>query len=264
MYPILFKIPLLGGIPVYSYGLLVATGIVAGILWVRYDARRFGLDPAKAMDLVFYVVLFGIIGSRVVYIIVAEWNRFLQNPLIFFRIWEGGLVFYGGVIFSLIASLWFFRKYKLPVMKYLDIFAPALALGHSIGRLGCLMAGCCYGKPTALESWFSIIFPKNVGSFAPQGIPLFPTQLMESLGEFSIFWILFFLRKHKRFDGQIFGSYLILYGIVRFVVEFFRGDLERGYVLQSLLSISQLMSLVIVAFGLLIHLNYFLRSRKQG
>lgn len=263
MYPILFEIPLFGGIPVYTYGVLVACAFVVGIAWVSYEARRVGQNPGRATDLVFYIILAGIIGSRIVYVLITERQRFFDNPLVFFRIWEGGLVWYGGLNAAILVAVWYFRKYKLPVMIYLDIFAPAVSLGHAIGRIGCLMAGCCFGKPAAVGAWYAITFSGQPHSFAPAGIPLYPTQIMESAGELIIFTSLFFLRYKKRFNGQIIGTYLILYGILRFFIEFVRGDMDRGFVISDVLSVSQLVSIAMVAIGIILYVLYILK-KKEG
>jgi phosphatidylglycerol:prolipoprotein diacylglycerol transferase len=263
MYPILFKIPLFGGVPVYTYGMMVALAFVVGIVWVNYESKRLGQDAGKATDLVFYIILSAIIGSRIVYIITTERERFLENPLMFFKIWEGGLVFYGGLIAAAAVGIWFVRRHKLPILLYCDIFAPAIALGHSIGRLGCLMAGCCYGKQVAAGAWYAITFPLREHTFAPVGIPLYPTQIMESAAEFLIFLVLFFLRKRKKFTGQLIATYLILYGVFRFGIEFIRGDMDRGFVIPDILSVSQAVSIVMIAIGIFLYARY-LRGAKEG
>ncbi len=264
MHPVLFEIPLLGGIPVYTYGALVALGFIVGIGWVRYECRRVGLDASKAVDLAFYIILAAIIGSRILYIVLTEWQRFLDNPLVFFKIWEGGLVFYGGLIAALAVSVWYFIRYKMPVLPYCDAFAPAIALGHSIGRIGCFMAGCCFGRPVGHDAWYAVVFPAHAHSFAPPGEPLYPTQLMESAGEFVIFWALFVLRRYKRFDGQLIATYLILYGMVRFVIEFMRGDMDRGFVIPNIISVSQLISIIMIAVGFILYLRYVMRPSREG
>ena len=115
MYPVLFKIPLFGGITIYSYGVMVALAFIAGMIWVSRESRRLGQDPAKAVDLVFYVILSAIVGSRILEIIVSEWDRFLENPLMIFKIWEGGLVFYGGLIAAILVSIWYIRRHLMPL-----------------------------------------------------------------------------------------------------------------------------------------------------
>lgn len=254
MHPILFKLPFFGGIPVYSYGVLVACAFLVAIFWVGYDAKSSGLDAKRATDLVFYIILAGLIGSRVVYIVVTEWDRFVADPIVFFKLWEGGLVWYGGLIAALIVAALYVRHYKLPVLPYIDCFAPAVALGHAIGRLGCTMAGCCFGKHIGHDAWYAMIFPADVGSFAPSNVPLYPTQLMEAGAELVIFALLLIVRHYKKFSGQVIAAYLILYGVVRFVIEFFRGDMDRGFVIPDVLSMSQVVSIGMVLLGAVIYL----------
>ena len=259
MYPILFKIPVFGlfgldSIPIHSYGLMVALGFLAGSWYVKREAMKAGEDPAKALDLVFYILIAAILGSRILYVLTSERERLFQDPFFLFKIWEGGLVFYGGLIASVLVSIWFLKKYRISFWKYADFFAPALALGHAIGRQGCFLAGCCYGRPLLVSAWFSVTFPTNINSLAPAGIPLYSTQLMESLGEFLIFLGLAWGLRRKKFDGQIFILYLMIYAGLRFVIEFFRGDIERGFVLETWISTSQFIATILFAFGLGLYL----------
>lgn len=261
MHPVLFKLPFFGGIPVYAYGVLVACAFLMAIFWVGWDAKRSGLDAKRATDLVFYIILSGLIGSRVVYIVLTEWDRFLANPIIFFKLWEGGLVWYGGLIAALIVAIIYIRHYKLPVLPYIDCFAPAVALGHAIGRVGCVMAGCCFGKPIGHDAWYAMVFPANVGSFAPAGVPLYPTQLMEAGAELITFGLLLIVRKYRRFSGQVIATYLMLYGVARFIIEFFRGDMDRGFVIPGVISVSQLVSIIMFAIGCMMYVVFM---KKRG
>lgn len=254
MYPVLLKIPLFGlfgkeSIPIYGYGVLLALGFLIGSWYVSRQAKVQGEDPAKSLDLVFYILLASIIGSRVMHVFVSEREALFQNPLHLFKIWEGGLVFYGGFIGSLLVAIWFFRKHRLPAWKYCDFFAPAVALGHAIGRQGCFLVGCCHGRPLLDKTWYSIVFPEGVQSLAPTGIPLYPTQLLESGGEFLIFLGLNYLLKRKKFDGQILSLYMMAYAALRFGIEFLRGDSVRGFVFESWMSTSQLIAIIMFAIG---------------
>lgn len=262
MYPVLFKIPLFGGVTIYSYGLMVALGFVAAIFWVTRESRRVGIDPAKTMDLAFYVIVAAIVGSRILHVAVSERQKFLDNPLMIFRIWEGGLVFYGGLIASLIVALWYIRRNRMPVLPICDVFAPAISIGHAIGRIGCLFAGCCYGRLVDPPAWYSIIFPPNARSFAPTGVALYPTQVMEAAGELLIFTFLVLLRKHKKFEGQIIAIYLMFYAVLRAIIEYFRGDTERGFLIDPWLSTSQFISILVFASGALLYAKYWRRGRQ--
>ncbi len=259
MYPVLFKIPLFGGITVYSYGVMVATAFVVAIGWVSFASRRAGQSPARMLDLGFYIILSAIIGSRLLHVIVAEREQFLQNPLMIVRIWEGGLVFYGGLIAALAVGVWYIRRHRMPLWVTMDIFAPAIAIGHAIGRIGCLLAGCCHGRIVGHDAWYALIFPTGVGSFAPGGVGLYPTQLMEVVGETLIFSLLLLIRRFQRFEGQLIASYLMMYAVLRAFNEYFRGDYERGFVVEPWLSTSQFISIILFAAGLALYL--LLRSR---
>lgn len=251
MFPILLKI---GPFTFYTYGLLVATGFLVGVALLTYQANKEGVDPQKAMDLSFYVLVAAILGSRLLYVIV-NYEVFIENPLGVFKIWEGGLVFYGGFIGAALAGFWYVKKEKLDTWQMADLAAPAIALGHAVGRWGCLASGSCYGKPTS--SWLGITFT-DVHAIAPLGIPLFPSQIFESIVEFSIFLILIAVRPHKKFKGQLFVMWMMLYAAGRFTLEFFRGD-DRGFIIQDVLSTSQGVAVVVFAVGLYL-LRHLARS----
>jgi len=248
MHPVLFDIPIFGNLTIYTYGALVAAGFLAGIGWVIYETKRLGLDTGKSLDLAFYIIISAIIGSRFLFLIVTDPSRLISQPWSLFMVWEGGLVFHGGLIAAVIVGIIFFWRKKMPVMTYLDVFAPAIAIGHFFGRIGCLMAGCCHGRP-ANSVWYTITFPENPNSFAPANIPLYPTQPMEFVGLFIIFMGLVLFRKHKKFEGQLFALYLIAYAVLRFFNEFFRGDVERGFIIHSKLSTGQGVSIILFAIG---------------
>jgi len=248
MHPILFKI---GPLTIHTYGLLVAAGFLLGLGLAVRQAKKEGIAPNKIVDLGFYILLSALIGSRLFFIFINA-GYYMKNLLEIFKIWEGGLVFYGGVLVVVPAFLWYVRKNSLGIWSTADLFAPSLAVGHAIGRIGCFFAGCCHGKPAEGLPW-AVTFA-DPESLAIIGIPLHPTQLYESVGEFLNFFILIILRRYKSFNGQLFMTYILLYSVLRFVVEFYRGDVGRGFI-TSWLSLSQgisiLMFLIAVA-GLII------------
>lgn len=222
MFPVIVK---LGPITIYTYGLLVATGfLVATLLFVR-RARVEGEDPNMALDLAFYSIVAAILGSRLLYIII-EYQEYISQPLKALMIWEGGLVFYGGFIASVPTAYWYVKRHKLHPWKMADMFAPSVAIGHAIGRLGCLSAGCCYGQVT--DSGIGIIFT-DPRAMAPLNVPLYPTQIFSSLNELVIFLILISVRPFKKFHGQLLLMWMMLYAIGRFIIEFYRGD-ARGFI----------------------------------
>ena len=171
--------------------------------------------------------------------------------------WKGGLVFYGGLLASVIFAWYYINKHQLPLWKLADVLAPSLALGQAIGRWGCFFAGCCYGIRTDVPWAITFSDPK---SLAPLDVALHPTQIYLSLNSLIIFGILLFLRKHKSFDGQVFWAYGILYSIGRFIIEYFRGD-DRGFAVQNFLSTSQFIGIFILLFSITMWMR--LRSRNS-
>jgi phosphatidylglycerol:prolipoprotein diacylglycerol transferase len=258
MHPILFEIPrinlgawTIGPIPIRMYGLMIGIGFLLGIYLASRRAKKEGLNPDRILDLGVYLLLAAIIGSRVLYVLTA-WQEFTANPLDMFAIWKGGLVFYGGVLAAVPMGIWYVRKHSLPVWKTADILAPYIALGHAFGRLGCFFAGCCYGAPCSGPICITFSDPH---SLAPLGVPLFPTQLMESGGEFIIFALLLVLRRYKKSDGQLFWLYIAFYAILRFTLEFFRGDLVRGVYFGGLISTSQIIAIGMLLFSAVVLLR---------
>ena len=249
MHPILFKI---GPITIYTYGVLIATAFFLGLALAARQARVEGEDPQKIMDLSFYILISAIVGSRLLYIVV-EYKEYISNPLRIFKVWEGGLVFYGGFIMAMAVVIIYIRKHEMNLWKVGDILAPSVAIGQGVGRLGCFFAGCCYGRETDVP--WAFIF-KDPNTLAPMDVHLHPTQLYDSANGFIIFVILLILRKFKKFDGQLFWTYPLLYAVGRFIVEIFRGD-ERGFVIESFLSTSQFIAipLFIVSLAMLIRLK---------
>ena len=249
MHPILFKI---GPITIYTYGVLIATAFFLGLALAARQARVEGEDPQKIMDLSFYILISAIVGSRLLYIVV-EYKEYISNPLRIFKVWEGGLVFYGGFIMAMAVVIIYVRRHEMNLWKVGDILAPSVAIGQGVGRLGCFFAGCCYGRETDVP--WAFIF-KDPNTLAPMDVHLHPTQLYDSANGFIIFVILLILRKFKKFDGQLFWTYTLLYAVGRFIVEIFRGD-ERGFVIESFLSTSQFIAipLFIVSLAMLIKLK---------
>jgi phosphatidylglycerol:prolipoprotein diacylglycerol transferase len=253
MHPILFEIPridlgswTIGPIPIRMYGLMIGIGFLLGIYLASRRAKKEGINPDLILDMGVYLLLAAVIGARVLYVLTT-WQEFAATPLDLFAIWKGGLVFYGGVIAAVPVGIWYVRKHSLPVWRTADIIAPYAALGHAFGRLGCFFAGCCYGAPCSGPVCITFSDPH---SLAPRGVPLFPTQLTESGGEFLIFGLLLLLRRYKKFDGQLFWLYLVFYAVLRFTIEFFRGDIVRGVYFGGLISTSQIIAIGMLGFSL--------------
>jgi len=253
VYPELFK---LGPITVYTYGVLLAAAYLLGLRLAMSRAKSRGLDPNRTLDLGIAIIISALVGAKLLLLLV-DFDRFRQNPAELFSIVRSGGVFYGGLIAAVSVAFWYMWRHKMPLWTTCDVFAPGIALGHAVGRLGCLMAGCCYGRPTSVPWAITFTNPEaaaNVGT--PLGVALHPTQLYESAAEGLILLLLLATEKNGRpFEGRTFWSYMVLYGISRFVIEFFRGD-ERGAVFGAV-STSQFISLVLVplAIGMLIYLS---------
>jgi phosphatidylglycerol:prolipoprotein diacylglycerol transferase len=252
MHPILYSF---GPITLYTYGLLVSVGFLTAFVLFLLDLKRRSMSTDTGIDFAFWVLLSAIIGSRLIYVLL-NFSYFGRYPLKIFMIWEGGLVWYGAFLGALAAILIYFRIKKLDGWLWADIAIPYVALGQAIGRIGCLMAGCCYGRPTSLP--WGITF--TVSEIAPTGIALHPTQIYESLFNFMIFAVLFFRRNKTTFKGEQILSYLFLYGAARAVVEVFRGD-PRGWWLWGTVSTSQLISAVAVVIGIILYFRIREKNR---
>ncbi|MBF0290857.1 MAG: prolipoprotein diacylglyceryl transferase [Nitrospinae bacterium] len=251
MHPILFQF---GPITLHTYGLLAASGFLLGIAWTARLARREGvIDQQVVYDASFWLIISALVSSRLAYVIV-EYRHYISNPLGVFKIWEGGLVFYGGVIGAVGALILLARIYKFDVWRFADLAAPGGALGHAVGRLGCFFAGCCYGQPTDVP--WAVTF-NDIHSIAPIGIPLHPTQLYDALNELVVFSAITILWPRRKFVGQIWWTWVGLYAVGRAIVETFRGD-PRGALLDGVLSTSQTAAVVAVALALF----FYFKNRK--
>src|SRR5437764_1558012 len=251
MYPRLFEF---GPITVYTYGVLLAAAYLLGLKLAMVRAQARGLDAAKVLDLGIYIIISALIGAKLL-LIVTDFRTFQSDPRELLTLARSGGVFYGGLILAVGVALWYIRRAGLPLWTTCDAFAPGIALGHVVGRFGCLFAGCCYGKPTTAPWGITFSDPfaaANVGT--PLGVPLHPTQLYEAGAEFLILMILLGTeRKGRPFPGRTFWLYMLLYSISRFIIEFYRGD-ERGSV--GIFSTSQFISIIVapLAIGMLVYL----------
>ena len=240
MNPILFSI---FGLEIKTYGTLIAIGILCALFYIMKQAERQNLNVQNALDITIYLVISGIIGARILYVIVDF--RYYRNDLLsIFKVWEGGLVFYGGFLAALPVGYFLLKRKKMPPWKFIDIFATALPLGHAFGRIGCFFAGCCYGRETDVPWAVTFTNPESL-AYPVLGLHIHPTQIYESIFNLIIFFILHLSLKKKKFDGQNAILYVILYGTARFFVEFFRGD-DRGFIAGNLFSTSQGVALILV------------------
>ena len=250
MHPILFEI---AGWPVYAYGVLLAIAYLAGLQLAVVRARRAGLDAAKIMDLGIYLIIAALVGAKLM-LIVVDFGYFRSHPGELLSLVRAGGVFYGGLIMAFIVGLWLVGRYRLPVWGTADMYAPGIALGHVVGRLGCLLAGCCYGRPTDLPwgiTFTSPVAAENAGT--PLGTPLHPTQIYDAGAELLILILLLtFERRGRPFQGRTFWLYVLLYAVSRFIVEIFRGD-PRGTAFG--MSTSQFVSVLIVPVAVIMLLR---------
>lgn len=245
----LFKI---GPLTVYGYGFMIALGVIAAWIVTDYRAKRQKLDRDHVFSLVIWCLLGGLFCAKLLFWI-TEWKSIVQNPRYILDTISDGFVVYGGIIGGILSGCLYCQIKKADFWKYFDLVMPSVALAQGFGRIGCLLAGCCYGHET--ESTFSIIFQNS--DFAPNHVALIPTQIYSSILDFLHFILLLYIARHKKADGQVAACYLIFYSIGRFVLEFFRGDLIRGSV--GSLSTSQFISLFILAAGIVI---LAVRSKK--
>jgi phosphatidylglycerol:prolipoprotein diacylglycerol transferase len=245
VYPELFSI---GPITVYTYGVLLAASYLLGLRLAMARAKRRGLDANRVLDLGIYIIIAALIGAKLL-LLVVDFDQFRRSPGELLTLARSGGVFYGGLILAVVVAFAYIWKHKLPFWTTCDVFAPGIALGHVTGRLGCLAAGCCYGRQTDVAWAITFTNPlaaSNVGT--PLGIPLHPTQLYEAGAELLI--LIFLLateRKGRYFPGRTFWSYMFLYAVSRYVLEIYRGD-PRGMVMG--MSTSQFISLILAPLSI--------------
>lgn len=237
MHPVLFNI---GGFEIRAYGVLIALAFFTAIYCAAALAKKKGFKEDDILDIGLVAIVFAVIGARLLYVMVW-WEYYMKNPVDIVKVWEGGLVYLGGFIGAFAGGAWWIKRKKLPFLKLADIVVIFLPLGHAIGRIGCFLNGCCYGKTS--ESC-GIVFPA-IGD----GLPHIPTQLYESAANFLnfIFLISYYRFVRKKPDGEAAFLYFITYGIIRFILEFFRGDPERGRVLC--MSTSMFISVIMILTG---------------
>jgi phosphatidylglycerol:prolipoprotein diacylglycerol transferase len=230
---------------------------IIALFTIAKAAAREGLDQNLIYDLGLYIALSALVGAKTL-LFITEYDYYLQNPGEIFSLetLRAGGVYYGGFILAVLVSLFFTRKHHLSFWKVADIFSPGIALGQAIGRLGCFSAGCCWGKATTVP--WAVVF-KNPYSHQTVGVPLMiplhPSQIYEALSSAVIFLILWYALKRKQFNGQIFSFYLALYAIIRFLLEFWRGDEDRGFLFNGLLSTSQFISIILLGLALVLYVS---------
>lgn len=241
----------IGPVVIHGYGLMIGIGFILCVLMGAKRAKKYRLNPDALWDIALIGIVAGFLGAKLLFVIV-EFQDFLKNPMSVLG--SEGFVVYGGIIAGVLSAIVYCRVKKLEFMKYFDLAAPSIALAQGFGRIGCFLAGCCYGKET--DSWCGVVFP--AGGQAPVGVKLIPTQLISAAGDFAIVLVLLLYYKKSKHTGDVGALYMLLYGIGRFVIEFFRSD-DRGAI--GTLSTSQAISIVIV-IGALVLFGW--NRKRQG
>ncbi len=240
MYNDLFRI---GPVTIHGYGLMIGLGVIAALLLAGARAPRKGLDGEVAWRLAMVSLAAGLVGAKLLFYL-TNIGEILEDPSLLLSL-GSGLVVYGGILAGVPAAWLYCRKKKLPFLAYFDLLIPSVALAQGFGRIGCFLAGCCYGVQT--EGWFHIVFTHS--DYAPNGVPLVPTQLLSAAGDFLLAGVLLLIARRNPRRGTVVTGYLVLYGVGRFVLEFWRSD-PRGGLLG--LSTSQWISIFTVAAGILL------------
>jgi phosphatidylglycerol:prolipoprotein diacylglycerol transferase len=274
MYPKLFTVTVpsfevlgknMGGpLTLHTYGALMAVAFLVGLWVAAREARKAGLDVQRTTDLAIYTLIGGLVGARLLLAII-EWRYFSQHPNELASLVTSGGVFYGGFLGALPVAWWYARSHSLPGWRTADALAPGLVIGQAIGRLGCFAAGCCYGMPSSAPwavTFKSIDAQRTVGT--PLDVPLHPAQLYETLACLLIYGLLVWMAGRKRFHGQLAVAYVVLYGLARFFIEFYRGDEIRGFLRLTqyrFVSTSQVIAIVLVLAALAIA-PYLLKTQR--
>jgi phosphatidylglycerol:prolipoprotein diacylglycerol transferase len=264
VHPILFHV---GSVTIKSYGVAIALAFLIGILLAAWRAKREKLNPNDFLDIGFIIVVSSIVGARIFYILF-NLKYYVDNPAMIIRIWEGGLIFYGGLLCAAIASILYMRFKKIPVWYGTDIIAPSVALGYAITRVGCFLNGCCYGEvcnlPWGVSGWdpftgagrysAQIFFAALFGTGeVPEVIKLHPTQLYAAIISLIFFVVLLIIWRRRAFDGMVFWSYVGLYALYRFGIEFVRADNKEiflGLSVPQIMSVAAFVVAVIVLIDL--------------
>lgn len=243
----------IGPFTVYTYGLMIAIGILAAFYVAEKRGPKLGIDTSHLEKMTLTVLVFGFLFSKILYAL-TRWNEIVADPSILWSLSEGWVV-YGGIIGGLAGGLVYCHYTHQNFLKWFDFLIPEVALAQGFGRIGCFFAGCCYG----MEVPWGVVFPAD--SLAPAGVPLLPTQLISSICDFALFFILLWIARRKKFNGEVGAWYLILYSVGRFILEFFRGDLVRGAV--GSLSTSQFISIFTLGLGILLLVWQYRRKQHD-
>jgi phosphatidylglycerol:prolipoprotein diacylglycerol transferase len=237
-----------GSLTVRWYGVMMALAFIAGLWTASRRGLREGIAAEKILDIGPWLIVGTIIGARALHVGTYWREEFAGGPWWeIFAVWKGGLVFYGGLIGSSLATILYARFKKIPLWKLADVLAPSIPLGYVFGRIGCFLNGCCYGRDCALP--WAVTYPQGNMNGAPTH-PVHPSQLYDSILSLILYLFLAWLYRRKKFDGQVFATYLLCYAVTRSIVESFRGDYSDLHIHGALhLTPGQLVSIGIFATG---------------
>lgn len=245
----------IGPITIYGYGLMIAIGALSAYITSEYRAKKRGMNYEIIFNLFIWALVGGMLGAKLLYYI-TQIKEIIADPSLLLDV-SHGFVVYGGIIGGIFSGYLFIKKHKLNFLEYFDLVMPSIALAQGFGRLGCVLAGCCYGNET--DSAFHIIFHES--DFAPNNVPLIPTQPISSALDFLNFFALILIAKRSKAKGQVAGFYLTFYSAGRFILEFFRGDIERGAI--GPISTSQFIAIFLFLIGITIVICSGIAARKR-
>jgi phosphatidylglycerol---prolipoprotein diacylglyceryl transferase len=251
MHPELFSF---GDFTIHTYGFMIMVGAALGFFYMTYSAKKeLGIEKDKIQNLAILVIIAAFVGGKLFF--------FMENPGYYFGSFQNmksnfrtGFVFYGSLLFAIPITIWFFKKEKWPLWAMMDRLAITACIVHAFGRMGCFFAGCCHGTPTDIP--WGITFTDPVSQAEPLNTALHPTQLYSTFMILSILAILWMMKRHNRFEGQLFFLYIMLYATGRSIIEIFRGDEERGYVIDNVISHSQFISIIVIAVTVWAYLRF--------
>lgn len=254
MYPELFHI---GKFVVFSYGFFIMLGVLFAFLYFFQNRRVIGLSVDEISELFLWCFASVFVGGKLFYYLEKP-LYFLSNPSEMIKNLGQGFVFYGSFLVTIPVLVWWFRKHRISVASGFDLLAIGGALVHGFGKIGCFMAGCCHGKQC--DASIGVVFTDPHSAAMPLNVPLYPVQLWDSIVILLIVGFMLIYKKYKKFEGELFLIYGILYGILRFITENYRGDESRGYIIQDVLTHSQLIAVFVILFCFIMYVN---RLRKH-
>ncbi|MCK4353583.1 prolipoprotein diacylglyceryl transferase [candidate division WOR-3 bacterium] len=249
MYRTIFD---LGPFAITSWGVMLVVAFVAGVWLAEKRAKKYNIPKGVITDLSLVLIIAGVVGGRTAFVF-ENWGYYIQNPGEILKVWEGGLIFYGGLGLAILCGIIFLKKKKVKVTVGMDVVIPSVALGIFFGRIGCFLNGCCFGKPTNLP--WGIVFPHDSPAGWIFNEPIHPTQIYSSLAGLCIFGILLVIERKKLFDSYLFWMFLVLYSGWRIGIDFLRYYESKVYLLPSLTH-NQVVSILILLLSIGVICSY--------